>query len=235
MRWIETNRSRYITGFDGLRAIAVISVIIFHLWPTYLPGGWMGVPVFFVLSGYLITDQLVQEYDHDGHIKLFSFYLRRIKRLYPALLMILLATSTYIALFARDLLYNLRAILASNMLYVYNIWATKHGESYFDSWGGASPFTHLWSLSLEGQFYLIWPIIVMILLKQPIRRRHLGVTLIGLAGTSAILLGVMYDPININRAYYGSDTRVFAILLGSALAFFLPSNRMRYNLPKPAK
>lgn len=97
MRWIETNRSRYITGFDGLRAIAVISVIIFHLWPTYLPGGWMGVPLFFVLSGYLITDQLVQEYDHDGHIKLFSFYLRRIKRLYPALLMILLATSTYIA------------------------------------------------------------------------------------------------------------------------------------------
>lgn len=235
MRWIGTNRSRYITGFDGLRAIAVIGVIIFHLWPTYLPGGWMGVPLFFVLSGYLITDQLVQEYDRNGHIKLLSFYLRRIKRLYPALLMMLLATSTYIALFARDLLYNLRAILASNMLYIYNIWATKHGESYFDSWGGASPFTHLWSLSLEGQFYLIWPIIVMILLKQPIRRRHLGVGLIGLAGTSAVLLGVMYDPININRAYYGSDTRVFAILLGSALAFFWPSNRMRYNLPKPAK
>lgn len=230
-----TNKPRYITGFDGLRAIAVIGVIIFHLWPKVLPGGWMGVPLFFVLSGYLITDLLIQEYDRNGHIDVLSFYRRRMKRLYPALLMMLFATATYIALFARDLLYNLRAILVSNMLYIYNIWATKHGDSYFDSWGGSSPFTHLWSLSIEGQFYLIWPIIVMLLLGLRIRRISIGAALIGLAGISAILLGVLYDPMNINRAYYGSDTRIFAVLFGAALAFGWPSRRMKYILSPRVK
>ncbi|MGL5747760.1 MAG: acyltransferase family protein, partial [Weissella cibaria] len=146
----SAGKRRYITGFDGLRAIAVIGVIVFHLWPNRLTGGWLGVPVFFVLSGYLITDLLIQEYDRNGRIDLIGFYRRRIKRLYPALVVMLFATATMIGLFARDLLYNLRAIISSNMLYIYNIWATKHGESYFDSWGGASPFTHLWSLSIEG-------------------------------------------------------------------------------------
>lgn len=230
-----TNKPRYITGFDGLRAIAVIGVIVFHLWPKDLPGGWMGVPLFFVLSGYLITDLLIQEYDRNGHIDVLSFYRRRLKRLYPALLMMLFATATYIAFFARDLLYNLRSILTSNMLYVYNIWATKHGDSYFDSWGGSSPFTHLWSLSIEGQFYLIWPIIVMILLGLRIRRISIGAALIGLAGVSAILLGVLYDPMNINRAYYGSDTRIFAVLFGAALAFGWPSRRMKYILSPRVK
>ena len=148
----SSNKPRYITGFDGLRAIAVIGVIVFHLWPEHLVGGWLGVPLFFVLSGYLITDLLIQEFDRNGRIDLLGFYRRRIKRLYPALVVMLFATATMIGLFARDLLYNLRAIILTNMTYVYNIWATKHGDSYFDSWGGASPFTHLWSLSIEGQF-----------------------------------------------------------------------------------
>ncbi|CAM4235763.1 acyltransferase family protein [Weissella hellenica] len=230
-----TNKPRYITGFDGLRAIAVIGVIIFHLWPNALPGGWMGVPLFFVLSGYLITDLLIQEYDRNGRIDVLAFYKRRVKRLYPALVIMLFGTATYIALFARDLLYNLRAIIGSNMLYLYNIWATKNGDSYFDSWGGSSPFTHLWSLSIEGQFYLIWPIIVMLLLGLRIRRISIGFTLIGVAGVSAILLGLLYDPMNINRAYYGSDTRVFAVLFGAALAFGWPSKRMKQVLSPRVK
>lgn len=230
-----TSKPRYITGFDGLRAIAVIGVIIFHLWPKALPGGWMGVPLFFVLSGYLITDLLIQEYDRNGRIDVLGFYKRRIKRLYPALVIMLFGTATYIALFARDLLYNLRAIIGSNMLYVYNIWATKNGDSYFDSWGGSSPFTHLWSLSIEGQFYLIWPIIVMILLGLRIRRLSIGFSMIGLAAISAILLAIMYDPMNINRAYYGSDTRIFAVLFGAALAFGWPSRRMKYILSPRVK
>ncbi|MYV36573.1 acyltransferase family protein [Weissella cibaria] len=231
----SAGKRRYITGFDGLRAIAVIGVIVFHLWPNRLTGGWLGVPLFFVLSGYLITDLLIQEYDRNGRIDLIGFYRRRIKRLYPALVVMLFATATMIGLFARDLLYNLRAIISSNMLYIYNIWATKHGESYFDSWGGASPFTHLWSLSIEGQFYFIWPIIVLIVLALRIKRTKVSIAILVVATLSAIWMGVMYDPANINRAYYGTDTRIFAVLFGTALAFTWPSNRMKMTLSPRVK
>ena len=233
MGQIEHKKRRYITGFDGLRAIAVIGVIVFHLWPNHLIGGWLGVPLFFVLSGYLITDLLIQEFELTQRIDFMRFYRRRIKRLYPALVMMLLATATVIGLFARDLLYNLRAIITTNLTYVYNLWATKHGDSYFDAWGGASPFTHLWSLSIEGQFYLIWPLVVLGLLLLRIRRYKIALGLVGLAGLSAILMGVLYDPTNINRVYYGTDTRLFAILMGTALAFVWPSNRMKLTL-RPA-
>jgi len=230
MGQVEHKKRRYITGFDGLRAIAVIGVIVFHLWPNYLIGGWLGVPLFFVLSGYLITDLLIQEFELTQHIDFMRFYRRRIKRLYPALVMMLLATATIIGLFARDLLYNLRAIIGTNLIYVYNLWATKHGDSYFDSWGGASPFTHLWSLSIEGQFYLIWPLVVLGLLMLRVRRFKIAIGLVGLAGISAIIMGILYDPTNINRVYYGTDTRLFAILMGTALAFIWPSNRMKLTL-----
>jgi Predicted acyltransferases len=230
----SSNKPRYITGFDGLRAIAVIGVIVFHLWPEHLVGGWLGVPLFFVLSGYLITDLLIQEFDRNGRIDLLGFYRRRIKRLYPALVVMLFATATMIGLFARDLLYNLRAIILTNMTYVYNIWATKHGDSYFDSWGGASPFTHLWSLSIEGQFYLVWPLLVFAVLALKIKRSSIAASLLGLAVVSAILMGIFYDPANINRTYYGSDTRMFAVLLGTALAFAWPSNHMKLTLKPKA-
>ncbi|MGL5465921.1 MAG: acyltransferase family protein, partial [Leuconostoc lactis] len=138
-------KRRYITGFDGLRAIAVIGVIAFHLLPTHIVGGWLGVPLFFVLSGYLITDLLIQEYDRHDKIAPWQFYARRLKRLYPALVVLLLITVTIIFLFDRQLIYNLRYVVLTNLLYVYNFWAIGHGESYFQQFGGASPFTHLWS------------------------------------------------------------------------------------------
>ena len=116
-------KRRYITGFDGLRAIAVIGVIAFHLLPTHIVGGWLGVPLFFVLSGYLITDLLIQEYDHQDKIAPWQFYARRLKRLYPALLILLLITVTVIFLFDRQLIYNLRYVVLTNLLYVYNFWA----------------------------------------------------------------------------------------------------------------
>ncbi len=220
------NKRRYITGFDGLRAIAVIGVIIFHLWPNVMTGGWLGVPLFFVLSGYLITDILIQEFEKTGTIRFGSFYLRRVKRLYPALVVMLLATATAIAFFARPLLYNLRAILVTNLTYVYNLWATVNGDSYFEQWGSASPFTHLWSLSIEGQFYLVWPLIVWLLLKLKVPRVRVAQGLMGLALISALLMAIYYNPTNINRAYYGTDTRLFALLIGTALAFVWPSAKL---------
>lgn len=219
-------KRRYITGFDGLRAIAVIGVIAFHLLPTHIVGGWLGVPLFFVLSGYLITDLLIQEYDHQDKIAPWQFYARRLKRLYPALLVLLLITVTVIFLFDRQLIYNLRYVVLTNLLYVYNFWAIGHGESYFQQFGGASPFTHLWSLSIEGQFYLIWPFVLWGILKLRLKRQYVALGLLGLSVISAVLMAVLYDPSNINRSYYGADTRLFAILLGAALAFIWPSTHL---------
>ncbi|WP_243198210.1 acyltransferase family protein [Weissella diestrammenae] len=187
------------------------------------------------MSGYLITDILIQEYDQTKQIRILAFWQRRIKRLYPALIVMLMATSTMIISYLPALLYNLRAILLTNVTYVYNLWATVNGDSYFDQWGGASPFTHLWSLSIEGQFYLIWPFIVLFLLKTNWRRTRVSLGIIGASLVSAGLLAFFYSPDNINRAYYGSDTRVFAILIGTSLAFVWPSNQLRPKVRETVK
>lgn len=220
-------KRRYITGFDGLRAIAVIGVMLFHLMPTKIIGGWLGVPLFFVLSGYLITDLLIQEYDKTQFIAPIKFYIRRLKRLYPALVCMLLISTTIILLFDQQLIYNLRHVLITNLGYVYNFWAINNGQSYFQQFGGASPFTHLWSLSIEGQFYFVWPFVVWGVLKLRIKKRYIFLSLLLLSGMSAILMAVLYQPNAINRVYYGTDTRLFAVLLGSALAFVWSSTALR--------
>ncbi len=153
-------KKRYIKGFDGLRALAVIGVIAFHLMPDKLVGGWLGVPLFFVLSGYLITDLLIQEFDDKQRIAAVTFYIRRLKRLYPALLGMLLLSIVIILLCDQQLIYNLRYTVVTNLLYVYNFWAIGHGESYFQQFGGATPLTHFWKLTIEGNFFLIGPFIV---------------------------------------------------------------------------
>lgn len=228
-------KRRYITGFDGLRAIAVIGVILFHLMPAKIVGGWLGVPLFFVLSGYLITDILIQEYDTNQFISPLKFYMRRLKRLYPALIGMLLITTTIILLCDQQLIYNLRHIVLTNLLYVYNFWAIGHGESYFQQFGGASPFTHLWSLSVEGQYYLVWPFIVWGVLKVRFKREYVALALFLLSIMSATLMAIYYQPANINRAYYGTDTRLFAILLGSSLAFIWPSIKLQKSITKQSK
>lgn len=165
--------SRYISGFDGIRTIAVIGVIVYHLLPYSLQGGYLGVPIFFVVSGYLITDLLLQEYEQNGRIDVLNFYGRRMKRLSPALVTMVLTTAAYITLFQRSLFVNLKAIITTNLLYVYNWWEIGHGQSYFDRFNGESPFTHLWSLSIEGQFYLFWPVILILLLSLFRQRKQI--------------------------------------------------------------
>ena len=227
--------SRYITGFDGIRTLAVIGVIVYHLLPYRLQGGYLGVPIFFVVSGYLITDLLLQEYEQNRRIDLVGFYERRLKRLYPALVAMVLATAAYITLFQRSLLTGLKDIIWTNFLYIYNWWEIGHGQSYFDRFNGESPFTHLWSLSIEGQFYFIWPLLLIGLLALFKQRKQIFQILLSLAILSGILMAALtIGGASSNRVYYGTDTRLFAVLFGVALAFVWPATKLKPVICKVA-
>lgn len=225
--------SRYITGFDGIRAIAVIAVILYHLLPGVMKGGLLGVPIFFVLSGYLITDLLLQEWEQNNNISVKKFYSRRIHRLYPGLVTMVFCTAAYITLFQRSLLKGIKSTISANLLYVYNWVEIYRHQSYFNSFGAQSPWTHLWSLSIEGQFYLFWPVILVFLLRYVKKQWKIGLGVLGTAVLSAIWMGVLYRPgTDPSRVYYGTDTRLFSILLGIGLAFFWPSTHLKKKLDK---
>ncbi|MFQ9322075.1 MAG: acyltransferase family protein [Enterococcus durans] len=229
-------KSRYITGFDGIRSLAVVGVILYHLLPTSMKGGYLGVPIFFVVSGYLITDLLRQEWEQNGKINIWQFYVRRMKRLYPGLAFLLITASAYITLFQRGLLNNLRGVVVSSLLYVNNWWQISNGLSYFDRFANESPFTHIWSLAVEAQNYLIWPVIFVLLMVFVRKRKWIFYTVLGTSVLSAILMMILYTPGgDPTRVYYGTDTRLFSIWMGSALAFVWPSTRLKKNIPKQAK
>lgn len=229
-------KSRYITGFDGIRSLAVVGVILYHLLPTSMKGGYLGVPIFFVVSGYLITDLLRQEWEQNGKINIWQFYVRRMKRLYPGLAFLLITASAYITLFQRGLLNNLRGAVVSSLLYVNNWWQINNGLSYFDRFANESPFTHIWSLAVEAQNYLIWPVIFVLLMVFVRKRKWIFYTVLGTSVLSAILMMILYTPGgDPTRVYYGTDTRLFSIWMGSALAFVWPSTRLKKNIPNQAK
>lgn len=228
-------KSRYITGFDGIRTLAVIGVIFYHLLPTKMAGGYLGVPIFFVVSGYLITDLLQQEWQQNGTIKVGQFYLRRMRRLYPAMVVMLIAAAAYITVFQQNLLNNLRGVVLSSLLYYNNWWQINQGLSYFDNFSGGSPFTHIWSLAVEGQFYLFWPV-AYLLMKKFLKQKWILRLLGGLTLVSILLMAFLYAPgADPTRVYYGTDTRLFSILMGGLLAFVWPSTHLRENIPRQAK
>lgn len=221
---------QYVTGIDGVRTLAVLGVIIYHLLPTTLPGGYLGVPLFLLISGYFVTLQLVRQMDQTGGIQLTKFYLKRLRRLYPVLIVMLTVTTAYITLFARDLLHNIKSTIATNLLWVYNWWEIGHGQSYFDRFNGESPFTHLWTLGVEAQFYFLWPLILFMLFLILRKRSKIKCTVFILAVASAVEMALLFDPQNINRVYYGTDTRAFSLLLGSWLALCWPIDRLNASL-----
>lgn len=228
--------SRYMSGLDGLRALAVIGVIFYHLTPHILPGGFLGVPIFFVLSGYLISDLLIQEFEQNGKISLKQFWKRRLNRLYPALVTMLILVTGWITIFERSLLLNIRNMILTSLVYLNNWWQISQGASYFDRFTTPSPFVHLWSLAIEGQFYLIWPVIVVFAIVFIKRNDWICYTFIGVSILSALLMAILYvsgaDP---SRVYYGTDTRAFSLLIGSALAFIWPSTKLKKNLPNAGR
>jgi peptidoglycan/LPS O-acetylase OafA/YrhL len=213
-------------GLDGLRALAVFAVLFYHLGARWAPGGLLGVGVFFTLSGYLITDLLLAQIRNHGRILFGEFYWRRAKRLLPALYVMLALVLFYITLFQRDLLSSLPGDVIAAVLYVSNWWYIFHHVSYFNSFI-PSPFTNLWSLAVEEQFYLVWPLVLIVLVRF-VRSRYVQVILtLALAAASALAMALIYKPGTVpNLVYYGTDTRAFALLIGAALAFLWPSTQL---------
>jgi peptidoglycan/LPS O-acetylase OafA/YrhL len=219
--------SRYMAGLDGLRALAVLAVIAYHLNLSFAPGGLLGVGVFFVLSGYLITDILLSEWRRSGRIDLKDFWLRRARRLLPGLFFMLVIVTAWVTLFDQSLLSKMREDVLAAVLYVSNWWLIFHHVSYFASFGPPSPLGHLWSLAVEEQFYLVWPLLLILgLSKMPRRGPLVGLSLL-LAAASAFAMALIYQPgTDPSRVYYGTDTRAFALLIGAALAFVWPSRKL---------
>ncbi|MBK3496243.1 acyltransferase family protein [Viridibacillus sp. YIM B01967] len=232
---MEGNR-RYISGLDGLRALSVLAVILYHLHFKSVDGGYLGVAIFFVLSGYLITDLLVNEWEKTSRIDLKNFWFRRFRRLIPALIIMLILVGTWITLFQRSFLVGLRSEIAAAALYVSNWFYIMQDHSYFTSFAPPSPLQHMWSLAVEEQFYILWPIIMMIGLKFVKNRGKLAIGIFVAALVSAISMAVMYEPgTDTSRVYYGTDTRVFSVLIGASMALVWPSRKLAKNLTNDAK
>lgn len=220
-------KRRYITGLDGIRAIAVIMVLAYHLKLALFKSGFLGVTVFFVLSGYLITGILISEVEEEGTIDLKNFWLRRIRRLVPAVMSMAVVIIFVSAVVNRIIFTKGCKDFLASVLGFNNWWQIFNKVSYFEAAGVPSPFTHCWSLAIETQFYLIYPLILLGIYKLVKSRGEeranrgllfAGVTLL-LALISVILMIVLFDPQqDASRVYYGTDTRAFSLLFGALLA-----------------
>lgn len=227
MHELRRNNRRYMPALDGLRAIAVLAVIAYHLNLGWAQGGFLGVGIFFVLSGYLVTDLLLATKQQRGSIDLYTFWVHRMRRLAPALIAMLLLSVAWLTIFDPSRLARLRGDIWSTFIYGNNWYLIFHNISYFDSFGSPSPYLHLWSLAVEGQFYLVWPLLLFIVMKLAPRRGQLLLGISAAAAVSAFAMAWLYEPgTDPSRVYYGTDTRVFGLLIGAALAVVLPSRRL---------
>ena len=224
----------YRPGLDGLRALAVAGVVLYHAGVSWMPGGFLGVDVFFVLSGYLITSLLLAERRRKGRVGFIAFWLRRARRLLPAVLLVvfvcLLATSTI----ARDDLARTRGDAIASVVYLTNWHLIAASHSYFNAFGRPSLLQHLWSLAVEEQFYLFWPLVLMGSLKL-LGRRYTIVLTVLLALASTALMWGLYDPNrDPSRVYYGTDTRAATLRVGALLAFAWPLGGFRDEVSRHA-
>ncbi|HDG8504691.1 TPA: acetyltransferase [Staphylococcus aureus] len=228
-------KMRYMPGLDGLRAIAVLGIIIYHLNKQWLTGGFLGVDTFFVISGYLITSLLLKEYDDTGIIKLKSFWIRRLKRLLPAVIVLLMVVGTATLLLKSDNIIRVKHDIIAAIFYVSNWWYIAKDVNYFEQFS-FMPLKHLWSLAIEEQFYIFFPVILVTLLLTIKKRYKIGFIF---WGVSIISLGLMMFIYSINgdhsRVYFGTDTRLQTLLLGVILAFLWPPFKLKNDPPKVVK
>jgi peptidoglycan/LPS O-acetylase OafA/YrhL len=231
---------RYLPGLDGLRALAVLAVVAYHVQFGWAGGGLLGVGVFFTLSGYLITDLLLGQWRAHGRLRLADFWLRRARRLLPALFVVLAVVTAWVTLVDRAQLASLRGAVGAAGGYVSNWYYIAHNSSYFARFAPPGPLDHLWSLAVEEQFYLAWPWLLWLGLLCLPRARGSAVrwlvvpTLVLVAASTAAMLLLYHPGYDPTRAYEGTDTRAAGLLVGAALAMIWPSRRAA-GVTRPAR
>ena len=225
----------YRPGVDGVRALAVTAVFLYHLGWSGLPAGFLGVDVFFVISGYLIASLLVDAADHD-RLSLARFWARRVRRLVPALLALLAGVSVWALVAAPDAASRLRDDLPAGLGYVTNWWLVVRDQSYFEVFGRPPLLRHLWSLAVEEQFYVLLPLVAAPLLRRRVRRGALIVASLAVAAASSLLMAAMWSPeTDPSRVWYGTDTRAAPLFIGVALALGWPIGRLQRTIARTAR
>ena len=221
---------QYIPAIDGLRALAVIAVMFYHLGFSWIPGGFLGVDLFFVISGYVITRMLLDSIAQSGGLDLRGFYLARLRRLLPALLFMLTTTVIAVGIWAPDTIKRLLIDTPFALTGTINWWLVANEQDYFESIGRPPLLQHTWSLAVEAQFYLVWPLILYFILKK-FGKKHIPVAALSIAAASGIallLVSVSIDAANaskVSHVYFGTDTHSIGLFLGAALAVsWIPQN-----------
>lgn len=217
------SRHHVVPEIQGLRAVAVLAVLIYHLWPGLLPGGYVGVDVFFVISGYLITGTLIREFESTGRIDIPAFYARRVRRLLPAATLVTLVVALSIPFFRQAQWSEIASSLVASALYVQNWYLAAQAVDYLAD-DAKGPMNHFWSLSVEEQYYILWPWILLSILYLT-RRRALSCRtafgwVIGLIGLGSLAYSVWLTPLNPAVAYFATTTRAWELALGGGLAVF---------------
>ena len=231
---------RYIPAIDGLRGVAVVAVMLYHLGFSWIPGGFLGVDLFFVISGYVITRLLLDSIARSGGLDLRAFYKARIRRLFPPLIFMILATSIYVGIWAPDTVRRFVSDAPFSLFGAMNWWLVFRHTDYFDSIARPPLLQHTWSLGVEAQFYLIWPLILLVVLRYLGKNKIPGAALFiaAVSGIALLVLSFQVDAANtsqISHVYFGTDTHSIGLFLGAALAVsWIPQN-LKENVEKRAQ
>ena len=231
---------RYIPAIDGLRAVAVIAVMLYHLGVSWIPGGFLGVDLFFVISGYVITRLLLDSIQRSGGLDLRAFYKSRLRRLLPPLAFMIVTTTLFIGVWAPDTIKRLLTDTPFALTGIMNWWLVFEQQDYFESIGRPPLLQHTWSLAVEAQFYLIWPLILLLVLRQ-LGRRVIPAAALTIAigsGIALLLVSLRIDSSSsqsVSHVYFGTDTHSIGLFLGAALAVnWIPQN-LKMDIAKRAQ
>ena len=221
---------QYIPAIDGLRAVAVIAVILYHLGVSWIPGGFLGVDLFFVISGYVITRLLLDSIQERGGLDLRDFYMARIRRLLPPLVFMIVVTSIVVGIWAPDTTKKFLTDAPFSIFGGMNWWLVFNQQDYFESSGRPPLLQHTWSLAVEAQFYLLWPLILLLVLKYFGKKviPAAALTIAAISGVALMLVSFQLDATNsskVSHIYFGTDTHSIGLFLGAALAVsWIPQN-----------
>jgi len=228
---VATKRGiQYIPAIDGLRAIAVIAVILYHLGVSWIPGGFLGVDLFFVISGYVITRLLLDSIQERGGLDLRDFYMARIRRLLPPLVFMIVVTSIVVGIWAPDTTKKFLTDAPFSIFGGMNWWLVFNQQDYFENSGRPPLLQHTWSLAVEAQFYLLWPLILLLVLKYFGKKviPAAALTIAAISGVALMLVSFQLDAANsskVSHVYFGTDTHSIGLFLGAALAVsWIPQN-----------